>query len=289
MENEKKINFKIWISAFLFSNVLIWSFVYAGEMPKNPELDFLSVGQGDSSLVMLPGSGGARVKILIDAGPPNFLAQKNLEKILPVNDRYIDLIAISHPQLDHFGGLIELLKNYKVGAVLSSGLEGNQLAWQELKRIIKEKNIKEIIVENNDRIRYKDFIFNVFLPKQPAYEKEVNDAGIVFLFSGKNMKAFFGADIGTKKEKELARLYDIDVDVLKVSHHGSKYSSDSKFLKEATPAIAVIGVGKNSYGHPTREALGRLASVGSQIFRTDTDGLVRVVVDNGKLEVFTEK
>ncbi len=268
---------------------MIWSFVYAAEAPKNPELDFLSVGQGDSSLVMLPGFGGGRIKVLIDGGPSNLLVQKNLEKILPAVDRYIDLAVISHPQLDHFGGLIELFKNYKIGAVLTSGLEGNQLAWRELKRIIKEKNIREIIVENGDRIRYKDFVFNVLLSEQPAREKEINDAGIVLLFSGRNMKAFFVADIGVKKEKELARLYNIDVDVLKVSHHGSKYSSASEFLKEATPAIAVIGVGKNSYGHPTKEAVARLASVGSQIFRTDTDGLVRVVADNGKLEVFTEK
>ena len=94
-------------------------------------------------------------------------------------------------------------------------------------------------------------------------------------------------DVGGETEKQIANKYDADIDILKVSHHGSKYSSNLEFLKKATPVISVIEVGKNSYGHPTNQALTRLADLGSQIYRTDQDGLVKITADDGKLRVFS--
>jgi len=74
-----------------------------------------------------------------------------------------------------------------------------------------------------------------------------------------------------------------------VAHHGSKYSSSEKFLSDISPKIAVIEVGKNSYGHPTPDVLNRLASVGSQIFRTDKDGVIKLIIENQKISVFNKK
>ena len=96
----------------------------------------------------------------------------------------------------------------------------------------------------------------------------------------------FTGDIGEKNEKYLVNNFDIKVDILKVGHHGSKYSSSNYFLKAVNPKIAAIEVGKNSYGHPTKETLNGLALVGAQIFRTDQDGTIKLIVNSGEINIF---
>ena len=208
---------------------------------------------------------------------------------MPIKDRYIDLVMISHPQLDHFGGLIEILKNYKVGAVLTSNQTSEQAAWQELENVIKESGVRRIILAAGDKIKYQDSQMDILSPKDSDWAKDINDLSLATILTSGNFKAFFGGDISSEKEKQLADLYDLDVDVLKVSHHGSKFSSGSAFLKEASPAVAVVETGKNSYGHPTKEALQRLADFNSQIYRTDKNGLIKLVVEDSRLKMYTAK
>ncbi len=271
-------------------DVLIWGQVLLPAEAKNLELYFLDVGQGDSSLVQLSplASSGQAAQILIDGGPVNEKAQAALEKIFSFDDRYIDLIVISHPQIDHFGGLIEILKNYKVGAVLTSDQISQSEAWQELEKTIQERGIGRVVLAAGDKIRYQDSQFDILSPQKSGWEKDVNDMGLVMLLSGGGTKALFTSDIGVEKEKELADTYDLDADILKVGHHGSKFSSSPEFLKEVSPLISIIEVGKNSYGHPTNEVLDRLANIGSQIFRTDEAGLTELVVEGGKIRVYNK-
>lgn len=265
-------------------DVMLWVSIFSYRGKTGEEIYFLDVGQGDSSLVLFDDG----VKLLIDGGPMNGRVEKNLEAILPAADRYIDLVMISHPQLDHFGGLLGLLNNYKIGAILTPSDEGESDAWKEFERLRKEKGIPRIFLSAGDRIIHSDAKFSILSPSSGAV-KDINDISLAGILEISGTKAFFGGDIGLKKEAELAGIYDLDVDILKVSHHGSKYSSDPEFLKEASPLISVIEVGKNSYGHPTKEALSRLGNVGSEIFRTDLAGFVKVFVENGKLQVYTQK
>lgn len=273
------------IAVIIVSDILVWSAIFHSWKQADSEIYFLDVGQGDSSLVILEDG----VKILIDGGPMNGRAGKNLEAILPLADRYIDLIMVSHAQLDHYGGLIEVMKNFRVGAVLMSEYGSENAAWKEFERVRAERKIPKVVIAQGDKIIYGDSRFVVLWPKQGAWFKDLNEVAIGVIAETGGMRAFFGGDMGMRQEEEIARLYDVDVDLLKVSHHGSKFSSDAGFLKEASPAVSVIGVGKNSYGHPTKQALGRLADAGSQIFRTDLAGFVKVFVENGKLRVYTQK
>ncbi len=273
------------IAVIIVSDILVWSAIFHSWKQADSEIYFLDVGQGDSSLVILEDG----VKILIDGGPMNGRAGKNLEAILPLADRYIDLIMVSHAQLDHYGGLIEVMKNFRVGAVLMSEYGSENAAWKEFERVRAERKIPKVVIAQGDKIIYGDSRFVVLWPKQGAWFKDLNEVAIGVIAETGGMRAFFGGDMGMRQEEEIARVYDVDVDLLKVSHHGSKFSSDAGFLKEASPAVSVIGVGKNSYGHPTKQALGRLADAGSQIFRTDLAGFVKVFVENGKLRVYTQK
>ncbi len=289
MENRKN-NFLILIILFLIAlDLAVWILIFAGNRQlKNPEINFLNIGQGDASLVILPGPSGS-IKMLIDGGQPNGLLEKNLEKILPAGDRYIDLVMNSHPQLDHFGGFINLFKEYKIGAVLTSQATSENISWKELEKIIKEKNINRIILSAGDKIKYEDYQFDILSPGLSDYAKDINDFSLVTILRANGIKAFFGGDISGEKEKDLADRYDVDVDILKVSHHGSRFSSNLEFLKEASPLVSVIEVGKNTYGHPTKEALSRLASISPQIYRTDLNGLVKIIIDNGGLKIYNQQ
>ena len=103
------------------------------------------------------------------------------------------------------------------------------------------------------------------------------------------IKILFTGDIGEKNEKYLADNFDIKADILKVGHHGSKYSSSDYFLKAVSPKISAIEVGKNSYGHPTKEVLDRLALVGSRIFRTDQNSIVKLSVKGNEINIFKKQ
>lgn len=266
-------------------DVFIWGQIVFSAPNKNTEVYFLDVGQGDSELAVLPGN----VKILIDAGP-NRKVLDELTSALSPFDRYIDLVVLSHPQLDHFAGLIDVLKRYQVGAFVFNGRRGETAAFGDLEKIIQENKIPIIILGEKDKIKYQDSRFDVLSPsKNLLSSAELNDTTLVMRLLSQNAKILFTGDIDSKIENYLAEKYELDVDVLKIAHHGSKFSSSEEFLRAATPKLTIIEVGKNSYGHPTEQVLNRLALIGAQIFRTDKDGTIKLVLDNGRINIFEEK
>lgn len=263
----------------------VWYLVLAGEPNKNLEVYFLDVGQGDSELAILPGG----VKVLIDAGPDKSVLNE-LNSILPPTDRYIDLVMISHPQADHFNGFIDVFKRYQIGAVVYNGRDGTAKSWQELKNIVEENKIPAIVLAEGDKINYLESKFNILLPNENFINsKELNDTVLAALLESQGAKVLFTGDIGKNIEDYLVDKFDLKIDVLKVAHHGSKYSSSKRFLLEISPKISVIEVGKNSYGHPTKTALNNLALAGSQIFRTDQDGTIKLEASDGKINIFKKK
>jgi len=270
------------IFGLIVFDVFIWrSIIFAGPN-KNLEAYFLNVGQGDSELIVLPGN----VKILIDGGPNNKILE-NLSKIFSPTDRYIDLVILSHPQADHFNGLIDVFKNYRVGAFIYNGQNGTANSWQELVKAVKNSKTPAIVLAQGDKIHYQDNHLDFIYPDKIALKsKDLNAAALVEKLQSNGLTFLFTADIESKIEKILAQKYDLKTDVLKVSHHGSKYSSSEEFLKETQPKLSIIEVGKNSYGHPTKEVLERLSAVGAKILRTDKDGLVKITADSGKLLIF---
>lgn len=287
MENKKLENWVILIFIFLIaSDCFIWSEIIFNSKNKNPEIYFLNVGQGDSELVALPG----KVKVLIDGGPDKKILN-NISSILSYFDRRIDLVVMSHPQLDHFGGLIEVFKRFDVGAFIWSGEKTDTASFQELEKTTRQNKIPELFLAEGDKIKYRGNIFEILSPaKNSISVKNVNDDALVLKFTSANgKKALFTADIDAKVENYLEHKYDLTADILKVAHHGSKYSSTFEFLKSALPKISIIEVGKNSYGHPTKDALARLSDIGSKIFRTDKNGITKLVLDDNKINIFSQK
>jgi len=253
---------------------------------KRASLYFLNIGQGDSSLIELPNG----VQILIDGGPSGKVLLENLAQILPPQDRYIDLLLMTHPQTDHFAGFIEVLKNYEVGSFIGSGRIASAGAYEELHRLIEEKQVPYLQLMEGDQIRIGDSVLRLLGPsRNEILSGELNDSTLVALLETPQLKALYTGDIAFAVEDRLIAKYDLDVDVLKVGHHGSRFSSGEKFLAELTPAVVVIEVGKNAYGHPTKAALDRLMASGAKILRTDKQGIIKIEPDGGIIRVFNRQ
>src|SRR3989344_5226187 len=123
----------VFLVALVILDFFVWQRILVSAFCDDDlKLYFLDVGQGDSEFVVLPGG----VKVLIDGGPPNGRVLGALDGILSPTERYIDLVIMSHSQLDHFGGLIDVLGRYKVGAFLWNGRDGTTEAFENLKRTL---------------------------------------------------------------------------------------------------------------------------------------------------------
>ena len=159
-------------------------------------------------------------------------------------------------------------------------------------KTVKENKIPAVALAAGDKINYLESRFDILSPNENFINsKELNDTVLVALLQSQSAKVLFTGDVGKKIEDYLINKLDFKVDVLKVAHHGSKYSSGREFLAAILPKISVVEVGKNSYGHPTEEVLNRLAAVGAAIYRTDRDGTIKMVFPkkSSEIQVFKKK
>ena len=273
-------------------NLFVFSSIYEAKH-RNDKLDiyFLDVGQGDGALIKLPGG----AKVMMDGGPGK-QTLVSLYNALPATDRYIDLLILSHPQLDHFGGFIDILKRFKVGAFIYTGRDGASAAWQTLKDILKEQNIKTIVLKEGDSIMQGESIIKFLSPNsQFLSSKELNNTTLVAVLESEGSKTLFTADIGYKDMNAEGYLIknhseEIDADILKIAHHGSKYSSSEQFIRVVSPKVSVVSAGeKNRYGHPTKEAIAVVSAADSSLYRTDTDGTIHVNIDGGLIKIYKNK
>jgi competence protein ComEC len=211
---------------------------------------FFDVGQGDSSLLITPDS---RL-ILIDCGKDRSAA----DYLKEMNITSIDVLIKTHPDNDHTGGCIYVEESVNVSRILT-----NKNVKEDFFLEISDSAVLKVIVAYDSRGRFRNDNDNSVLLK-------AKHGKISFLFAG---------DCGWKCESEIGRTEDIDTDILKVGHHGSRYSSTAPFLEKASPSAAVISSGKNSYGHPHNKTLERLESTGADVYRTDTDGTIIITTD----------
>ena len=269
----------------LFLNVIaFFSFLFLSA-PTHLEVSFFDVGQGDSIFIETPDN----YQVLIDGGPSYSKVLEGLSREMPFWDKEIDLIILSHPESDHMTGLLSVLENYEVDNILWTGIEKEGEKFETWKRMISEEGSNIYYANKGDRIIAKDVVIEIISPEESLKGKEFkesNDTAVVAKLSYKNSSFLFAGDISSKKEK---LLNDLDVDVLKVAHHGSKYSTSEYFLSKTTPLIAVIQVGKNSYGHPTEEVLTRLLNSGIKVLRNDLNGNTKIVSDGTNYKIITSK
>lgn len=253
----------------LFVLAIIFSWIIFKNSQNFLSVHFLDVGQGDSILISQGGN-----QIIIDGGPSGQKIMEKLGTYIPFWDREIEVILITHPDSDHIEGFVEVLKNYKVDAVIETGVQSDSQIYAELQKIIEEKNIPKIKSARGTEIKISEKnkleILNS-TDENAAMQKETNSSSIVSKLYAGNEEFLFTGDLPSEKESSLFGS-DLSADVLKVAHHGSKYSTSLEFLNKVNPRDSIISVGKNSYGHPTAELLDRLRNKKANIFRTDEKG-----------------
>jgi len=258
---------------------VVWSAVLSGGGSGGDGVYALDVGQGDSYLVR-----ASDATFLMDAGP-GIVAATLLDRIMGLFKRHIDVVFISHPEKDHAQGLWGLLGRYDIGVVVWNG-QKNEL-WDELSLRLQREHIPVLALAQGDGVVYENQFFRVLWP-DGNFGSATNDNSMVVYYKGNDFSTLFSGDISSSVESSLAFRYDLAADILKVPHHGSKFSSSDAFLQTVHPLLAIIGVGAgNSYGHPTQEVLDRLGAVGATVFRTDQDGFFEVVRQDDALRVFS--
>ena len=266
----------IFLGALTLAAIVTWSAVFhfdGGWLT----VAFLDVGQGDAIFIETPKGN----QVLIDGGP-NKAVLAELSEVMTFYDRSIDAIILTHPHQDHVGGLVEVLKRYDVDLVFDSGDTASIAEFVEFKKIISEKNIKEIRVRRGARILLgSETYFDALLPDVFNDSENQHQNMVVGRLTYGDTCFLLTGDMEREHEFKILE-DDIDCEVLKVGHHGSKTSSSEAFLKAVSPEIAVIEVGiKNRYGHPYQAVLERLTASAVQIFRTDTSGAI-IIESDGK-------
>ena len=243
---------------------------------------YLDVGQGDSILIQFPENRVA----LIDGGTRES-GQKVVNYIKNLGIEKIDYLIATHPHEDHIGGLPEVVRNFEIGKVYMPNKTANTKIFETLLTEIDNKGLKITIAKGFDTIIDEGNLkFSILAPLKDEYP-ETNDYSIVTKLEYLDNSFLFTGDIEKEAEMDLIEAgYDLKSDVLKVAHHGSNSSSSEEFLKAVDPDYSVISLGKdNSYGHPHKETLDRLNSMGIEILRTDELGDIVVKSDGVSLTV----
>jgi len=183
---------------------------------------------------------------------------------MPYFDKVIEYVIISHPDKDHFVGVIEILKRYKVENVIVNGDTSEIPEYQEFLTLAKDKIIEA-----------KDNNFLKFL-QAGGNSDDANQNSLVFKFIYNNKSILFTGDAPIEIETKLLDK-DLESNILKLGHHGSKTSSSLEFLKQVAPDLAVISVGiDNKYGHPSYKIIKRLEGLNIKYLRTDELGDIEI-------------
>lgn len=271
--------------------------------PKKLRINFIDVGQGDSTLirtetnkVILIDSGGSTASSSFDVGNKVLLPY-----LLDRRIKKIDFIIVSHFDADHCQAFETVIDNINVRKVVVCK---QSMITQEYLNIInkcKKKNIKIIVVERGDKLKIdKRTEFEILHPGERFLDDGkggLNANAIVCkmnykLDNGKVFSILFTGDIEVEAEKELEQVYGkkLKADILKIAHHGSKTSSREEFIKLVAPKIALIGVGENNkFGHPADITLERLEKEKVKVYRTDQMGEVSITINkNGRIKVKTQ-
>ena len=242
------------------------SFIYKN-IPKDLYINFIDVGQGDSTLITTQ----FNKKILIDGGGSEFgstfdVGEKTLlPYLLKKKIHKLDYVIISHFDSDHVGGILTILEELNVKQVLIPKQVEYSENYNKFLDIVKKRNIKVKIVGEGNTINIdKNTYLDILWPEEKQITDNVlNNNSLIVRLCYKNFKMLFTGDIEEIAEQRLLQKYEntekLTADILKVAHHGSKSSSIAEFLEKVNPRIALIGVGKNNkFGHPNAGVLDRL-------------------------------
>jgi len=279
---------------------------------ENLHLVFCDVGQGDGILIKYKS-----LQVIIDGGPSGSRMVECLSENIPPWDREVELMILTHPDSDHLTGLINVLERYNVNQIVVNSIVKESGAFWEFHQRVLAEGAQIYSPQAGDKLKLGPIDFRVLWPDKRLGDERVwrlgsgdissdehprgvpqaqhhpggeiaqilgaatvsdktNETSIVLKLSFGNFDTLLSGDIGFASENQIDFS---EVEVLKIPHHGSKYSTSDDLLKEASPELAIISVGKNSFGHPTREVIEKLSNLEIKTLRTDQEGEIEIVSD----------
>lgn len=252
--------------------------IYAVQQSPYLQVHYLDIGQGDATLIETPSG----IQILIDGGP-NATVLQRLTEVMGFSDNTIDVVASTHPDRDHIGGLIDVLKKYKIDTILTTENKGDTntakmydtLKMEEEADIVYARRGQEFFLDASTTLR-------VLFPDSDPTDMESNTSSIVLQLIYGDITFMFTGDSPKNIEEYLVLVEGehLQSDVLKVGHHGSRTSTSELFLNEVQPEFAVISAGKNnSYGHPHVEVTDLLFNARVKTLETAKEGNVTLLSD----------
>ena len=243
---------------------------------------FIDVGQGDATLIDC-----GTTEVLIDGGD-NAAGSTVVSYLKPYVDGKLDYLIATHPDADHIGGLDDVLKAYQVGTIIDSGCPATTRSYRDY--LTAAQNEAGASISYSRSVHY-DLGRNsaLYLIDTGSDWDNANDNSVVCQLIAGNVQVLFTGDMTQDVEKARLGLFG-DIDVLKVGHHGSAYSTSAGFLQVVQPEYAVISykVG-NDYHHPAKSALRRLLEAGATIYGTGKSGSVVLTTDGTSYTFNTSK
>lgn len=274
MSNDWRKYYTLIFTIFLLLCVIFLFYLDWQNSHRGLTFAMLDIGRGDALFIESP----TGTQILVDAGPPKKILSE-LAQVMSPFDRTIDAIIITNPDADHISGFLDVLKIYKVGYVLEPGTFNDSKIYQNLEEEISRQNIKSVFAKKGMKLDLGGgAMIDILFPDRDVSTWNSNDGSIVAKLNYENNSVMLSGDATTKTEKIILSEFpkkQLQSDILKVGHHGSRTSTSDSFVETVAPMYALISNGKdNKYGHPHRETLDTLAKFGVKVLRTDLLGTI---------------
>lgn len=272
---------------------LLAVFMLCVQTPKNTEITMLDVGQGDS--IFIQSNDG--VTFLMDGGSSD-VSKVGTYRIVPFlkskGVKEITYAFVSHPDSDHYNGILECLEqspengiSIKYLAVSHLAFKEKNEAYEKLFQAAENAGTKVVCISAGDMLKCKKITLTCLYPKKDSSPTDTNGESLMFLMESEGVKMLFTADAGVEEEAEIISGLG-HVDILKAGHHGSNGSTGEKLLQTIKPQVTIISCGENnSYGHPGKEMLRRLAEANSRKYVTAERGAIQITMKNNGFFVET--
>lgn len=239
---------------------------------------FLDVGQGDAIFIESP----TGVQVVIDGGPDASVVEE-LSGVMPWWDRTIDALIVTNPDQDHFAGFLDVLERYAVARVFESGTAKDSATYRALERKIGEEGAQRIIPMRGDVIDLgAGAQLRILFPDRDVSGLDSNPGSLIMQLTYGSTTALLTGDTIESVEDFVVALDGsaLESQILKLGHHGSRTSSGERLLDAVSPKVAVVSAGcDNSYGHPHKEVVDRLAARQVPYLWTCKEGTIKFTSD----------